>query len=158
MINIDNIVGKTAVEDKVSFIVDDNFRLVRYYDDKKGKHNSVEVTIDTKNKLDGFDLYAIGYGANEEEAVNDLKDKVGKSWSKLQEILKPIKINEFYIIPDKTKFVCTIRPPMSHIVTVEDAVLSFDNDLLAYIIKSEKLGKTWVYAAVHPYISILRLV
>lgn len=156
MINIENLIN------------DGNPDIFEVYDDGKCKYNSFEVRLNTNYLIDGIIIDITGYGADEEDAVNNLKYKVGNSWSKLQEILKPVKINDFYIIPDVTKFVCTIKSPMSYVVgdsiwtpitsiTVEDAVLRYDNELLAYTITSEQLDKKWIYATIAPYVTILKI-
>ena len=66
-----------------------------------------------------------------------------------------IIINGFKIIPNKTIFSCTIRPPFNDIILIKDAILKYDKDILAYIIESNELNKIWIYATLVPYFCIL---
>lgn len=146
MINIENLIN------------DGNPDILNIYNDKKEKHNSFEARLNTKYFSDGISIDVTGYGYNKEEAISDLVDKFNISYSRLEEIINPIKINDFYIIPNKTKFVCVIRPPLIGSITlVEDAILKYDKDILAYVIDSEKLDKIWIYATIAPYVTILKI-
>lgn len=146
MINIENLIN------------DGNPDILNIYNDKKEKHNSFEARLNTNYFSDGISIDVTGYGYSKEEAISDLVDKFNISYSRLEEIINPIKINDFYIIPNKTKFVCVIRPPLIGSITlVEDAILKYDKDILAYVIDSEKLDKIWIYATIAPYVTILKI-
>lgn len=146
MINIENL------------IYDGNPDILTIYNDGKEKHNSFEARLDTKYFIDGISIDVTGYGYSKEEAISDLVDKFNISYSRLEEIINPIKINDFYISPNKTKFVCVIRPLINgNITLVEDAILKYDKDILAYVIASEQLDKIWIYATIAPYVTILKI-
>lgn len=146
MMNIENLIH------------DGNPDILTIYNDGKEKHNSFEARLNTNYFSDGISIDVTGYGYSKEEAISDLVDKFNISYSRLEEIINPIKINDFYIIPNKTKFVCVIRSPLiGSIILVEDAILKYDKDILAYVIDSEKLDKIWIYAAIVPYVTILKI-
>lgn len=146
MLNIENLVN------------DGNPDVFDVYDDGKCKHNSFEARLNTKYLIDGITIDITGYGYDREEAIRDLINEFNNSYSKLEDIIKPIRINDFYIIPNKTKFVCTIRPILTgNIILVEDAILKYDKDILAYVIESEKLDKVWIYATIAPYVAVLKI-
>ena len=74
---------------------------LRYYDDKKGRHQSHEMNVDGLECVDM--IHVTGYGYDKDDAANELNNNINEYISYLEEVIKQMRNIQYDINDGKYK-------------------------------------------------------